>query len=250
MGGAGHLEPLSLRGLGRSSVERALRGYMGACIRKWGGRGNWLGCSVPKNWGLWVRASAGSSAMHRGGAAEAESVLAGGRWAGRARSSRTLTLPLDFDGVSSLRPRCLEPCPGQLQSPWGLQCSDLLSSCGGGGGVQPQVWAMEGRVGWLPKACEECLWRSLKLKSLVVPELALEQADNLSLGAKLCGHPQPVPCLFAGPGQQSQTPPCVPHLEAGPKPEPIPHAPMNHLMTSHPLTSTPYPLRGTTSNAY
>lgn len=65
-------------------------------------------------------------------------------------------------------PRCLETCPGQLQSPWGPHCSDLCPAVGAvGGGAQPQAWAMEGRVGRLPKACEECLRRSLKLKSLV-----------------------------------------------------------------------------------
>lgn len=61
---------------------------------------------------------------------------AGARW------SPTPTLSLDFDGVSSLQPRCLEPCPGQLQPPWGLWYSDLPAQLRWG--AKPQFWAMVG----------------------------------------------------------------------------------------------------------
>lgn len=156
------------------------------------------GFSVPENWGLWVTASAGSSAGHSGGATEAASMLAGGRWAGRGPF-----VPHPHTGF-----RWGELTPAQMPGalPWAaaatLETAVLRPSAQlrGRQGAQPRAQAMEGRVGWLPKACEECLWRSLKLKcSAVVLESASEQADNLSLGTKLCCHPQSVPCLSRQP---------------------------------------------------
>lgn len=62
---------------------------------------------------------------------------------------------------------------------------------------RPRSGPCRERVGWLPKACEECLWRSLT--SQIVPGSASEQADNLSLGTKLCCHPQSAPHPFSQP---------------------------------------------------
>ena len=70
-----------------------------------------------------------------------------------ARLSPTPPLSLDFDGVSSLQPRCLEPCPGRLQPPCGLWCSDLPAQLwgvveGSAPGLDHGERGWE--VGWLP----------------------------------------------------------------------------------------------------
>lgn len=68
-----------------------------------------------------------------------------------ARFSPAPAQSLDFDAVSSLQPRCLEPCPGQLQPPWGLRCSDLPAQLRGGrGGLSPGLGHGEGAMGGLP----------------------------------------------------------------------------------------------------
>ena len=48
-----------------------------------------------------------------------------------AHLSPTPPLSLDFDGVSSLQPRCLEPCPGRLSLPGDCGAQTFLPSCGG-----------------------------------------------------------------------------------------------------------------------
>ena len=142
-----------------------------------------------------------------------------------ARLSPIPPLSLDFDGVSSLQPRCLEPCPGRLQAPWGLWCSDLPAQLwGGGGGLSPSLDHGERgwEVGWLPKTCEECRWRSSP--SPVLPESASEQAGNLNPQSKLPAQPGSAQLASPGPGQWSQTPPFIPDLKVTLRLSPHPHS--------------------------
>lgn len=146
-GGAWHLNPVSGGWVETESGEHLLWSYLGVCIiAEWEGDFVWV--LVPP-WG-----SGGLGSQHLaplpwtgwrwGWTGMRQSLCwqeAGGQAA--ARLSSTLMLSLDSDGMSSLQPRCLEPCPGQLQ------CSDLLAQLEGCGGLSPRPgpWGVGGRAG-------------------------------------------------------------------------------------------------------
>ena len=131
--------------------------------------------------------------------------------------------------------------PWAAQPPWGLWCSDLPAQLWGVvEGSAPGLDQGESgwEVGWLPKTCEECRWRSSPQP--VLPESASEQAGNLNPQSKLPAQPGSAQLASAGPGQRSQTPPFIPD---------IPHS-CASLITSQLFTSTLYPLHDANSIAY
>ena len=111
----------------------------------WEGELAWVQC--PKELGAVGQSVCRLLCHAQGRATEAESVLAGGRWAGRARLSRTPTLPLDFHGVSSLHPDAWRLALGSCSHPGDRTAQtsvQLWGRWGGGLSLRPGPW----RGGW------------------------------------------------------------------------------------------------------